>query len=231
MRPPASCTARGMARWRSRSSAVENCGAVRAEVARVVGREAAGDDERRAAARALGVERGEALHAVGPRLEPGVHRAHQDAVGQRDEAEVERLEAGAGYIAAILRGHQQRPSTKKSANQRGAGEHGQRKRLAEEQRAPEQRRTPARGTSRSARRSAPMSVDQAEIEEVGDRAADDAQSEEAGRRRARAGTACGGAERRGAAGAAGRRRAACRPPCRARERRAPSACMYAPAKP
>jgi hypothetical protein len=58
-----------------------NLGAVRAEVARIVRRKAAGNDQRRAAARALRVERREPLHAVGPRLEAGVHRAHQDAVG------------------------------------------------------------------------------------------------------------------------------------------------------
>ena len=45
-----------------------------------------------AAARARCVERGHALEAVGSFLEPGVHRAHQHAVGQRDEAEVERRE-------------------------------------------------------------------------------------------------------------------------------------------
>jgi hypothetical protein len=65
---------------------------VRAEISRVVGREAAGDDERRAAFRALGVERCKAFHAVGPRLEARVHRTHDDSVGQHCDAEVERLE-------------------------------------------------------------------------------------------------------------------------------------------
>jgi hypothetical protein len=65
---------------------------MRAQVARVVGREPAGHDERRAAGGALGIERGQPLDAIGQLLQPGMHRAHHDAVGQGDEAQVERLE-------------------------------------------------------------------------------------------------------------------------------------------
>jgi hypothetical protein len=64
--------------------------AVLAQVSGSVGREAAGHDERRAAARPLGVEGGQALRPVGPGLELRVHRAHHDAVGQNDESEIER---------------------------------------------------------------------------------------------------------------------------------------------
>jgi hypothetical protein len=66
-------------------------GAMLTQIAGAVGREAAGGDERGAAFRSLGIERGEAFHAIGPRLEPGMHRAHHDAVGQRGEAQIERL--------------------------------------------------------------------------------------------------------------------------------------------
>jgi hypothetical protein len=66
--------------------------AVRREVAGVVGREAAGDDQRRAALGALGVERGEPPHSVRPCLQPHVHRPHEDPVRQRHETEVERAE-------------------------------------------------------------------------------------------------------------------------------------------
>jgi len=66
--------------------------AVLAQVSGRVRREAAGHDERGAAARALGVEGGQALRPVGPGLELGVHRAHHDAVGQDDETQIERPE-------------------------------------------------------------------------------------------------------------------------------------------
>ena len=66
--------------------------AVRPELAFVVRRETARDEQRRAAARTLGVERREPLDAIGPGLEPGMHRTHQDAVRQANAAYVERLE-------------------------------------------------------------------------------------------------------------------------------------------
>ena len=62
------------------------------EVARGVGREAARDDQRRAAPGALGVERGEPRNAIRPRLQARMHRAHEDPVGQRGEAQVKRSE-------------------------------------------------------------------------------------------------------------------------------------------
>ena len=55
-----------------------------------VGRNAPGDDEADAAARTLRVERGHAREAIGRFLEPGVHRAHQDAILEGSEAEIER---------------------------------------------------------------------------------------------------------------------------------------------
>jgi hypothetical protein len=47
-----------------------------------IGGEAAGDDQRRTAARASGVERGLALDGVAQQFEAGVHRAHHHAVAQ-----------------------------------------------------------------------------------------------------------------------------------------------------
>ena len=54
-----------------------------------VRREAAGDDQPDAAPRALGEVGGEAREGRPAVLEPGVHRAHQDPVRERREAEVE----------------------------------------------------------------------------------------------------------------------------------------------
>jgi hypothetical protein len=54
-----------------------------------VGREAAGDDEAGAAFRALGEEGRHLLEAVRRFLQAGVHGAHQRAVAQGGEAEVE----------------------------------------------------------------------------------------------------------------------------------------------
>jgi hypothetical protein len=67
-------------------------GAMRAEISGVVGREAPGNDERGAAARAFGIKSGEPCHAVRPGLELRMHRAHQDAVRESDASQVERLE-------------------------------------------------------------------------------------------------------------------------------------------
>ena len=66
--------------------------AVRRELARVVGRKSPGDKECRAAARTLGIERGEPPHAVGARLQARMHRAHDDPVTQAEKAEIERSE-------------------------------------------------------------------------------------------------------------------------------------------
>jgi hypothetical protein len=55
-----------------------------------VRREPAGHDESRAAAGALGEVGGELREVARPVLEPGVHRAHDDAVREGDVAEVER---------------------------------------------------------------------------------------------------------------------------------------------
>ena len=57
-----------------------------------IGREAAGHDQPHLAARALGEEGRHALEMLAPVLQPGVHAAHQHAVPQRREAEVERGE-------------------------------------------------------------------------------------------------------------------------------------------
>ena len=76
-----------------------------------VRREAAGDDEAGATLRPLRVEGGQPLEAAGPVLQAGVHRAHDRAVRQRGEAEIERLEEpGIGGHAGLrpgraLRGH------------------------------------------------------------------------------------------------------------------------------
>lgn len=58
--------------------------------AALVRRDAARDDEPGLAARALGVERGHPLEAVCRLLEPDMHRAHQHAVLQRSETELQR---------------------------------------------------------------------------------------------------------------------------------------------
>ena len=60
------------------------------EAAGQVRRDAARDDQADAAARTRRVERGELAEAVGLLLEARVHRAHQHAVAQRREAEVQR---------------------------------------------------------------------------------------------------------------------------------------------
>ncbi len=64
-------------------------GAARPRPALLVGGDAAGDDEADAAADPGRVELGHPLEAVLRLLESDVHRAHQDAVGQRGEAQVE----------------------------------------------------------------------------------------------------------------------------------------------
>ena len=57
-----------------------------------VGREAAGDDQRRPTFGALDIEARDPLERPIQRLQPRVHGAHDDAVGEPDGAEVERLE-------------------------------------------------------------------------------------------------------------------------------------------
>ena len=57
-----------------------------------VRREAAGHHQADAAARALGEVRGHGREVLAAVLQPGVHAAHQHAVGQRGEAEVQRGE-------------------------------------------------------------------------------------------------------------------------------------------
>ena len=57
-----------------------------------VGRDAASDDEPDAAAHALGVKRRHALEAALGLFQADVHRAHQEAVGQGGEAEVQGTE-------------------------------------------------------------------------------------------------------------------------------------------
>ena len=60
-----------------------------AEISGSIRREAAGHDKRRSAPRALGIEGREPLHPVRAAFELGVRRAHEDAVGQGQETEVE----------------------------------------------------------------------------------------------------------------------------------------------
>ena len=70
------------------------------EPADEIRRDASRDDQANAAARALGIERGHPLVAIGGFLEPRVHRAHQHAVRKSREPEVERCEQ-----VRIERGH------------------------------------------------------------------------------------------------------------------------------
>jgi hypothetical protein len=60
--------------------------------AAVVGRNAAGHDQAHAAFGTLGVERRHALEAVFDLFQPDVHRAHEHAVGQGGETQVQRRE-------------------------------------------------------------------------------------------------------------------------------------------
>jgi len=88
-------SARGVHRPRDHAMAVairrrRDLRAVRTELAGIVRRKPPRDKQRGAAARALGIERGEPLHAVGPRLEPGVHRAHENAVRQPHRTQIQR---------------------------------------------------------------------------------------------------------------------------------------------
>ena len=59
-----------------------------------IGRDAAGDDQRDAFARALAIKCGKALGAVGMLFQSGMHRAHQEAVAQLRKPQVERGEQG-----------------------------------------------------------------------------------------------------------------------------------------
>ncbi len=80
-------------------------GAALVRPARVVGRDAAGDDETHSPARPGRVERRHALEPALGLLQTDVHGAHEDAVGQRGEAQVER-------------GHQVRVSTHRALRAR-----------------------------------------------------------------------------------------------------------------
>jgi len=57
-----------------------------------VGRKAASDDQPDAAAGAFGIEGRHRREMLAPVFEAGVHRAHQHAIGQCGEAQVERRE-------------------------------------------------------------------------------------------------------------------------------------------
>src|SRR5512138_1848137 len=76
----------------ARRAAAREPRAERRQPALDVRREPARHDEPDPAARALREVGGEAWEVAGPVLEPGVHRAHEDAVPQRREPEVERGE-------------------------------------------------------------------------------------------------------------------------------------------
>ena len=109
--------------------------AVRSEAALDIGRERAGDHQRDAAARALGEERGEPPRALLHPLQPGVHRAHQDAVGERQVGDFQRREQFwiGGHGGQILSARDERCPRK---NQNGAGQRAGRQRFAEKQRTP-----------------------------------------------------------------------------------------------
>jgi len=73
--------------------------AQRQQPALAVRRDAAGDDQPYPAGRALAVEGGEFAVVIETVFEPGVHRAHDHAVLQRRETEVERgEEMGVGAV-------------------------------------------------------------------------------------------------------------------------------------
>ena len=65
-------------------------GAARHRTTAIIRRNPAGDDQTHASARALGVKRGHALKAVFDFFQPHVHGAHDDAVFQGGEAQIER---------------------------------------------------------------------------------------------------------------------------------------------
>ena len=84
-----------------------------------IGRHAAGDDETGAALCAGGVEGGDA-GPVARLLEPGMHRAHEDAVRERHMAEIEgREEAGIG-------GHGRAPAGRRHLGAGRVARHGRR---------------------------------------------------------------------------------------------------------
>src|SRR5256885_12150028 len=68
---------------------IDHHGAALHGPAALIGGNAARDDQAHLAARALGVEGGHALEAVGRLLQAHVHGAHEHAVSERGEAQVQ----------------------------------------------------------------------------------------------------------------------------------------------
>ena len=76
--------------------------AERQQPALAVRRNAAGDDQADAAARALAIERGQLAVMIEAVFKTGVHRAHDDAVAQRGKSEVEWREQMRKWGHAVL---------------------------------------------------------------------------------------------------------------------------------
>jgi hypothetical protein len=102
--PPAACTASGDQSCLPTCQPSESCDARGSTRPREIGRDAAGDDQPDTATGALGVERGHPRESVGRLLEARVHRPHQHAIRQRDEAEIERRQ----QMGIARRGHRPR---------------------------------------------------------------------------------------------------------------------------
>ena len=92
MRPPSACTARVTLRCRATMPRHRQSSGERRQPAFDARRDAAGDDQADAAARAFGEKRGELVEIARVIFEAGVHRSHQHAIRQRREAEIERRE-------------------------------------------------------------------------------------------------------------------------------------------
>ena len=109
----------------------------RLEPAHQVGRDAAGDDQADAALGALAEIRRQLGEVAGVVLQPGVHRAHQHAVAQGGEAQVERREevrvGRAGHVGTrIGRTSPARCPESRGCDKRMAAAHGSRPALIKE---------------------------------------------------------------------------------------------------
>ena len=88
--PPSACTASVTSRWRAHFARRGQLAGEGLGPAGAIRRDAAGHQQPRAAARARREIRRELREIARAIFQPGVHRAHDDAVRQAREAQIER---------------------------------------------------------------------------------------------------------------------------------------------